>query len=92
MGEREELLEELQEYQDKQGNLDGKILLLMLALMALSLIVFVPKIYLRNNIYFTSKNIAKLQIQHDTLVEENRRLKQQLEDVKFKYLITDLGE
>lgn len=92
MDGREELLEELQEYQESQGNLDSKILLLMLGLLVLSMIVFVPKIYLRNNIYFSSKNIAKLQIQHDTLIEENRHLKRQLEDVKFHYLVTDLGD
>ena len=59
-----------------------------------SIVVFVlalllPKIYLRNNIYYISKDINKLQIQYISLKEENKFLKQQYEDAVFKNQIMD---
>lgn len=86
--EREELLEEIGEYHESR-QLDAKVLFMMLGLLVLSVIIFAPKIYLRNNIYFSSKEISQLQIQHDTLIEENRHLRRQLEDMKFQHLILD---
>ncbi len=55
----------------------------------LALALFVPKIYLRNNIYYTSKDINKLYAHYISLKEENRFLSQQLEDMKFKNQIMD---
>jgi regulator of replication initiation timing len=52
-------------------------------------VVFLPKIYLRNNIYYISKDINKLYAHFISLKEENKFLAQQLEDMKFKNQITD---
>lgn len=66
----------------------GSILFLMLVLLV-SLILFIPKIYLRNNIYYISKDINNLYSHYRSLKEENKFLIQQLEDAKFKNQITD---
>jgi len=64
------------------------LLIVLLALM-LAIVLFIPKIYLRNNIYYMSKDINKLYAHYISLQEENRFLEQQLEDMKFKNQIID---
>ena len=51
--------------------------------------LFMPKIYLQNNIYYISKDINQLNAQYISLKEENKFLKQQHEDALFKNQITD---
>lgn len=63
---------------------------LVFALMFVALLVFVPKIYIRNNIYYTSRNLVQLQVQLDSLNEENKHIKKQLEYIKFKNLTHEL--
>ncbi len=55
----------------------------------LILTIFMPKIFLRNNIYYLSKDINKLHAQHISLKEENKFLEQQLEKMKYKNQIMD---
>ena len=57
--------------------------------MFIILALLVPKIYLRNNIYYISKDINKLQSHNISLKEENRILAQQLENMKYKNQIMD---
>jgi len=64
-------------------------LLIVLTLVVFMLVLFVPKIYLRNNIYYISKDINKLYAHYISLQEENKFLVQQLEDMKFKNQIID---
>ncbi|WP_419764937.1 MAG: hypothetical protein ACNI28_00785 [Arcobacter sp.] len=64
-------------------------LIIVLSTLAISLILFFPKIYLANNIYYISKDINKLYANYISLKEENRFLQQQLEDMKFKNQIID---
>lgn len=64
-------------------------ILFILAVLLFALVLFIPKIYLRNNIYYTSKEINKLYSHYISLKEENKFLVQQLEDAKFKNQITD---
>ena len=64
-------------------------ILLVFTILLFSLVVFIPKIYLRNNIYYVSKDINKLYSHYISLKEENKFLKQQLEDAKFKNQISD---
>ncbi len=61
----------------------------MIAMFAIFLL-FMPKIYIRNNIYYTSRNLIQLQAQLDSLNEENKHIKKQLEDIKFKNLTHEL--
>ncbi|MFA7090492.1 MAG: hypothetical protein WC149_01425 [Arcobacteraceae bacterium] len=64
-------------------------LLTVFGLMLLILTLYLPKIYLRNNIYYVSRDINKLHDNYISLKEENRFLAQQLEDMKFKNQIMD---
>ena len=77
--EREELLEGIEEVQQRYQNLDIKFLITVLLSMFIVFLLLFPKIYLRNHIYYTSRDINKLLIEYRTLKEENRLLKQKLE-------------
>lgn len=67
-----------------------KIVCYVFIAMLITLSLFVPKIYIRNNIYYTSRNLIQLQAQLDSLSEENKHIKKQLEDIKFKNLTHEL--
>ena len=62
---------------------------IVFAILFFALCLYFPKIYLRNNIYYTSKDINKLYAHYISLQEENTFLSQQLEDMKFKNQIID---
>lgn len=64
-------------------------IILVLTILIFALVLFIPKIYLRNNIYYISKDINRLYSHYISLKEENKFLQQQLEDAKFKNQITD---
>ena len=61
----------------------------VISVLILFLILFLPKIYFRNNIYYLSKDINKLYSHYLSLKEEEKHLKQQLENEKFKNQITN---
>jgi cell division protein FtsL len=66
-----------------------KALFIVLGSLFIVLALFMPKIYLKNNIYYLSKDINKLYFQYVSLKEENKFLRQQHEDALFKNQITD---
>jgi hypothetical protein len=53
------------------------------------LLLFIPKIFLINNIYYVSKDINKLYIKYMLLKYENKLLTQKNRDIKFKNQVTD---
>ena len=69
---------------------NSQTILIALSAMFIALVLLIPKIYIRNNIYYTSRNIIQLQTQLDSLNEENKHIKKQLEDIKFNNLTYDL--
>ncbi|MFP4333530.1 MAG: hypothetical protein ACOCP1_00835 [Campylobacterales bacterium] len=87
MEDKDQLLEDLK---PEKEELSVRILLFVFAFMLLMNFLFIPKIYLRNQIYYSSKNIDNLQIQRDSLLEENKALEKKLEDIKFKFLTTEI--
>ncbi|MGB5793425.1 hypothetical protein [Poseidonibacter sp.] len=64
-------------------------LIIVFSMLILATILYFPKIYFRNNIYYISKDINKLYAHYISLQEENKFLAQQLEDMKFKNQIMD---
>lgn len=58
-----------------------------LGILAGILFFSVPKIYLSSTIYYKSREIFNLQTQYDMLLDENKRLKHELEDLRYKFLI-----
>jgi len=69
--------------------IDKKPILLVLLFSIIVFALFIPKIWLRNNIYYISKDINKLQSHYISLKEERKFLKQQHEDALFKNQIMD---
>jgi len=71
-------------------NITQKQSLLIVLIISASLLgLYLPKIYIKNNIYYTSRNINKLYSHYISLKEENRALYTQLEDMKFQNQILD---
>jgi len=83
--DKQELLEEY----DEEKNLDFKFLLLIYLSLAIALSIILPKIYIKNQIYYISRDIHKLYSEDSILKEENTYLKQKLESIRFKNQVLD---
>lgn len=89
MSEKSELLEEVDLYFEASNRVDfGYYLYVMLIIISALLLAF-PKIYITQQIYLKSRDIAKLQVEYDTLKEENKIIKGSVEAIKFKNQILD---
>jgi len=64
-------------------------LVFVLVVLILALFLYIPKIYISNNIYYTSKDINRLYSHYISLNEENIFLSKQLEDMRFKNQVID---
>ncbi len=73
-------------------NLNYNNLLFSILLIVFACAVFVPQIYIRNNIYYLSREIATLRNQEGVLNEENKELRHELESMKFQNQILDYLE
>lgn len=78
-----------QEVKAQQG-ISLPLLICVFVVLLIVLILFAPKIYLTNNIYYTSRSIQKLKAQESLLKEERRRLELELEKQRFKYTIENM--
>lgn len=63
--------------------------MLVLILFFVAMFMYIPRIYVTNNIYYTSKDINRLHAHYISLNEENTFLSKQLEDMKFKNQVLD---
>ena len=81
--------QELLEQYDKEKNLDFKFLLLVYLSLTIALCIILPKIYIKNQIYYISRDIHKLYSEDSILKEENIYLKQKLESIRFKNQVLD---
>ncbi|MDE6885996.1 MAG: hypothetical protein K2P17_03025 [Helicobacteraceae bacterium] len=84
--EKEMLLEK------DENTKDIGMLFLGFGILFFVLIVFMPQIYLANNIYYASKNINYLRAQKEALIDENMQLQQKLENKKFNFLTLEIDE
>lgn len=82
---KQELLEEYAQ----EKNLDFKFLLLVYLSLAVAFSVIIPKVYIKNQIYYVSRDIHRLYAQNSMLKEENSYLKQKLESIRFKNQVLD---
>ncbi len=89
MGDKNELLEQYDAEQKVEKNLDFRFLLLVYMVMFVAFLVILPRIYIKNQIYYMSRDINKLYGEYSILKEENRVLKQNLENIRFKNQILD---
>ena len=65
-------------------------LLRALRIFFIALVLFCPKVYLANNIYYISKEIANLQVSRDILEEQNKQLKREREDIEFAFRVLNV--
>ncbi|MGX3012023.1 hypothetical protein ACWIUD_10805 [Helicobacter sp. 23-1044] len=75
-----------------QKQSDINALFVALAMLFLILLIFIPQVYLANNIYSASKNINYLKTQKEALRDENSDLQKQLESLKFNFLTLEIEE
>lgn len=78
-----------QNFYEKSLNLtlyDGLIAYIIICVIIL---LMVPVIYIRNEIYFLSRDIAELSTKKSVLTEENRDLNNKIEVMDYKHEISD---
>jgi len=89
MSEKNELLDDIKEVIAPEKKLGfSYYLYVVFSIIFVGMLLF-PKIYIEQQIYFKSRNIAKLKVEYDTLKEENRRISASVESIKFKNQILD---
>ena len=89
MNEKTELLEELDSVLVPKKNVDLRYFLYTILSMLLIMGLAFPKIYIQQQIYFKSRDIAKLSAEYETLKEENKIISASVESIKFKNQILD---
>lgn len=89
MSDRHQLLSDYDQEQQREKNLDFKTLLLVYLALGIAFLIILPKIYIKNQIYYISRDISKSYSEYSILEEENRFLKQKLESIRFKNQIID---
>jgi len=89
MKEKAELLDEVDELLVPNRKLGYKYLFFILLIMSFIGATLFPKIYITQQIYFKSRDIAKLKREYDTLKEENKLISASVESIRFKNQILD---
>jgi len=90
MQDRQSLLSDYDIQQRKERNLSFRTLITVYLAILLALVVFLPKIYIKNEIYYTSRDMSKLYGQYELLLEENQALKLKIESIRFKNQVLDV--
>ena len=85
--ERDDLLSELDSF--NPIGIQDRTLFNLLLIIAIVFALLFPKIYLRNSIYYKSREIALQERRNELLKEQNKKLKLQLQQLKFKNVILD---
>ncbi|HEC2346360.1 TPA: hypothetical protein R2A17_001702, partial [Campylobacter jejuni] len=83
------LLEGFSNATKEDRNLNFNHLLFAALLVSFALFLFAPQIYIRNQIYYLSREIATLRTEESVLNEENKDLKRRLENMRFQNQILD---
>ncbi|MDA3053144.1 hypothetical protein OFO01_06730 [Campylobacter sp. JMF_01 NE2] len=87
--EQNQILQNYQTTNFKEVNLSLNKLLMTYLVMMFVFLLTVPAIFIRNEIYYISRDIAELRTKHEVLLEENRALKNNIEFLRFKKEIID---
>jgi cell division protein FtsL len=86
---KHELLDEIEGVISSKKHLDFNYFLYVLLLILFVAMFAFPKIYITQQIYYKSREIAKLKIEHETLQEENKLIAASVESIRFKNQILD---
>ncbi len=87
--EKEHLLEEMQVVWEPASRLSVTTLVSALLGMLLVSAILMPKIYLRNAIYYESRDVTKLEHQYAILKQERSLLKAKVEAIRYKNQVED---
>ncbi len=87
--DKSQLLDKIDEEIKKEKNLDFRLLVTVYLTILIGLSIILPKIYIKNEIYYTSREISKISSEYSVLKEENRFLRQKVEYIKFKNQVLD---
>jgi len=87
--DKEELLDSYSRMEEEKSKIGGYDIFIVFFIFFLILSLLFPKIYIANQIYYKSITVNKLLDHYEILKEENRLLKQKLEQQKFKNQILD---
>ena len=74
----------MQEIQQEENGVTGSMLLITIFATALVLLLFIPNIYLDNQIYYESRKIAHLKSLKNTFQEEQVLIKNRLEAINYE--------
>lgn len=89
MEEKVDLLDEVDELFEIKDEFDVRFLTQALIVIAFVLAIVFPKIYIQQQIYFMSRDIAKTKDEYDNLKEENRLIGASVEAIRFKHQVVD---
>jgi len=89
MREKDFLLDEYDEALNQVENISFKNLIFVYITIVLVLVLLLPKIYISNQIYYSSKKINTLYNTYTALKEENSHLKRELESVRYQLEVLD---
>ncbi len=89
MKDRDELLDAIEEVIAPKKRLDLRYLLSTYLVIAFVVGLAFFKIYVHQQIYYESRDIAKLRAERDLLKEENRVIRSSVEAIRFKNQISD---
>ena len=76
---------------EKENGVTGSMILITVFSMSLLLLLTLPNIYLDNQIYYESREIAHYQNVLKTLREEQTIIKKRLETIKYQESVVDTG-
>jgi len=85
--ERNDLLDELKSFTPR--GIELRTLLSLTLIIAIIFLLLFPKIFLRNSIYYDSREIAVQERRNELLKEQNNNLRLKLQQMKFKNLVVD---
>jgi len=86
---RDELLNDYDDEQNRQKDISSKTLFITYIFVFLALLILLPKVYISNQIYYSSKEINKMYHKFTALKEEQAYLKRELEKLRYQNIIID---
>jgi len=89
MSSKNELLDEVELVLTPKKELSFTYLLYVILAISFACMVLFPKIYLQQQIYYKSRDIAKLNREYEVLKEQNRLINASVESIRFKNQILD---
>ncbi len=89
MSDKSELLDELDTIFIIKRKLNFNYFLYIFLILSFITMFSFPKVYITQQIYFQSRDIAKLKHEYETLKEENKIITASIEAIRFKNQILD---